>query len=103
MEQFLSQDSNMAFNVALWNNLAGSEAASYIEICGDFYSAVCQWASHNIYYVHECQNDKFTGWTLVDSCSNETKVYVPNWVMDAEVKDWKHAKNLFSRHLKVAR
>ena len=75
---------------------------TYSDICGSWIEGVYQWATHYLENVDEVSNDKYTGWicTIGDyEEQHEVKLYIPNWVLDTEVKDFKHAKNLFNKYL----
>lgn len=74
---------------------------TYSSICGSWVDGVYQWASHNIYNVSEVSNSKYTGWIITTSDGSEYKVYIPNWVLNLQPKNWKHAKNLFKKYLRL--
>lgn len=99
--QFLEMDGSIAFNLAIYNRFNNIGDGVYSEICGGFIDGVYQWATHNIDIVDECKNQKYTGWKIVFSNGELRKVYIENWVLEIQPKDWKHAKNLFNKYLKV--
>ena len=99
--EFLEMDGSIAFNLAIYNRFNQIGDSVYSEICGGFIEGVYQWATHNIDFVHECQNSKYTGWTINFSNGDSRKVYIENWVLNVTPKDWKHAKNLFNKFLQV--
>ena len=75
---------------------------TYSDICGSWIEGVYQWADHYLGDIEEVSNHKYTGWkcTIGDYVdSYEVKLYIPNWVLDTEVKDFKHTKNLFNKYL----
>ena len=102
-KQYLEMDGSIAFYIAVYNRFSSITDNSYSEICGGFVDGVHQWATHNVYDVIECANQKFTGWTIIFGSGGETKerkIYIPNWVLNIKPKNWKHAKNLFNKYLK---
>lgn len=106
MQEYLEMDGDIAFNIALCNRFGGIGSSTYSEICGGYIEGVYQWATHNIYGVDECENDKYVGWTITFNCSSglgggiQRRVYISKWVMNIQPKDWKHAKALFNKYLK---
>ena len=102
MKDFLTVDGELGFDIALYKRFSSIGDNCYADICGGFNEGVYQWASHNIDSVDECKNHKFTGWTIFFANGEERKVYVPNWVMEIKPSNWRHAKNLFDKYLKVA-
>jgi hypothetical protein len=102
MQQFLEMDGNIGFNLAIYNRFSTIGDSVYAEICGGFIDGVYQWANHNIDDVSEVSNAKYVGWIIQFSNGAERKVYIPHWVMDKQPVDWKHAKNLFNKYLRVA-
>ena len=102
MNDYLEMDGNIAFNMAIYKRFSTIGDSCYSSICGGFIEGVYQWASHNIYGITESANEKYTGWTIDFESGYTGRVYIENWVMDADIKDWKHAKNLFNKYLKVA-
>lgn len=106
-KKYLELDGSIGFNSALYNRFSNIGDSCYAGICGGFIDGVYQWATHNISFVSECKNEKYTGWTIrfndnARGESIEKKVYIENWVLKLEPKDWKHAKNLFSKYLREA-
>jgi hypothetical protein len=99
--EFLEMDGSIAFNLAIYNRFNQIGDSIYSEICGGFIDGVYQWATHNIDIVDECKNSKYTGWTIYFSNGECRKVYIENWVLNVNPKDWKHAKNLFNKYLNV--
>ena len=98
---YLEMDGNIAFNLAIYNRFSQIGDEVYSEICGGFIEGVYQWADHNIENVDECVNAKYTGWKIVFSNGALRKVYIENKILAIQPKDWKHAKNLFNKYLKV--
>ena len=49
---------------------------------------------------NESYNKKYTGYTITSSNNSTKRVYIENWVLNIEPKDWKHAKSLFDKYLK---
>ena len=101
MDDYLEMDSNIAFKLAIFNRFSSIGDSCYSEICGGFIEGVYQWASHNIYGYIESANQKYTGWTIEFENGATRRVYIENWVMDSNPKDWKHAKCLFNKYLKT--
>lgn len=102
MKEYLQQDNQMAFNLAIYNRFNRIGDGVYSEICGGFIDGVCEWAEHNIDDVIECENSKYFGWTIFLGSGYqlvERKVYIARWVMETKPKNWKHAKNLFNKYL----
>lgn len=102
MKHFLEMDGNIGFNIAIYNRFSTIGDSTYAEICGGFIEGVYQWVDHNIDYVDEVSNHKYHGWIIQFENGTVRKVYIPNWVMDRKPTDWKHAKNLFNKYLRVA-
>ena len=106
MNDYLEQDSRLAFSLAIFNRMGDPETSSaYSGICGGFIEGVYQWATHNIMSVDECKNENYTGWTISfeaqDGHEYSRKFYIKNWVMSIEPKDWSHAKNMFNKYLQT--
>jgi hypothetical protein len=101
MNDYLEMDGNIAFNLAIFNCFSSIGDSCYASICGGFVEGVYQWATHNIHSIDECANAKYTGWTITFENEFVGRVYIENWVMDIQPKDWKHAKNIFNKYLKV--
>jgi hypothetical protein len=97
-KEYLEMDGNIAFNLAIYNRFSSIGDGVYAEICGGFIEGVYQWATHHIMSVEECQNEKYTGWTVRFE-HTERRVYIPNWVLNITPSSWKHAKNLFNKYL----
>jgi hypothetical protein len=100
MQEFLDMDGGLGFNIALYNRFS-QIGDGYAEICGGWIEGIHQWATHNIDFVSDCRNGKWTGWTIHFENGTTRQVYIENWVMDSNPKDWKHAKNLFNKYLRV--
>ena len=106
MENYLNMDGGIIFKIAIFNRFSSIGDSCYSDVCGSFIDGVYQWATHNINDVDDCKNNKYTGWTITFNddcgcaCGIQRRVYIPNWVMDITPKDWKHARNLFSKYLK---
>lgn len=101
MQYLLFVDGSMAFNIAIYNRFSTLEDRDYTGICGGFIEGVQQWAYHNIDDVVESSNKKYTGWTITFESGKKEQVYIENWVMDIIPNDWKHAKALFNKYLKI--
>jgi hypothetical protein len=99
---YLEMDGGIAFNIAIYNRFSSITDSAYSEICGGFIEGVYQWATHNIEDVTESVNQKYTGWTIRFENGSEGKVYIENWVLNITPKDWKHARALFNKYLKLA-
>jgi hypothetical protein len=100
MDQYISMDDSTILKIALFNRFSSIGDSCYSEICGGFLEGVHQWSQHNIDWIHETANQKYTGWTIHFENGATRRVYIENWVMDKEPKDYKHAKNLFTKFLK---
>jgi len=100
MNDYLEMDGGIAFDIAIFNRFSSIGDSCYSEICGGFVEGVCQWAQHNIDWVDETANAKYTGWTIHFNGGAIRRVYIENWVMNITPKDWGHAKNLFRKYLK---
>jgi hypothetical protein len=101
MNDYLEMDGDIAFKIGIYNKLSNFSDSAYASICGGFVEGVYQWATHNIRYIDEVANKKYTGWEIHFNDDTIRKVYIENWVMESKPKDWKHAKNLFNKYLKV--
>ena len=102
---YLDLDGQGLLKLAFFNVLGSYE---YVEICGNRIDASHQWCDHNVYDIEEKSNSKYVGWIVHryneygSSCGEVNhKFYIPSWVLEAKVKDWRHAKNLFSKYLKM--
>ncbi len=100
MEEYLEMDGGIIFNISLFNRFSSIGDSCYSEICGGFIEGVYQWATHNIYNIMESANSKYTGWTIEFGNGATRRIYIENWVMRITPKDFKHAKNLFSKYLR---
>ena len=100
-QEYLEMDGGLALNVAFYNRFSSIGDSAYAEICGGFIEGVYQWADHNINYVHECQNAKYYGYTIHFNGGATRRAYIENWVLNIQPKNWKHAKCLFCKYLKV--
>ena len=98
---YLDMDGNIAFNIAIFNRFSSIGDSCYSGICGGFVEGVYQWATHNISNIDESANAKYTGWTIAFENGSTRRVYIENWVMETQPKDWKHSKNLFGKYLKT--
>jgi hypothetical protein len=99
-EDYLDMDGAIAFNVAIYNRFGSIGDSCYASICGGFIEGVYQWVSHNISYVDNCANAKYTGYTINFNDGKRRRVYIENWVLNIQPKDWKHAKALFNKYLR---
>ena len=103
LKDYLETDDSLILKIGIATHCYGiGEAQEYAEICGSFIEGIYQWCSHSLLDVTEVSNKKYTGWVCrVDfgSYEKDVKIYIPNWVMEASVKDFKHAKNLFLKYL----
>ena len=100
MDEFISMDDSTILKIALFNRFSSIGDSCYSGICGGFIEGVHQWSQHNIEWIHETANAKYTGWTIHFENGTTRRVYIENWVMDKAVVDYKHAKNLFGKFLK---
>lgn len=100
MDDYIQMDSSTILKIALFNRFSSIGDSCYSEICGGFIEGVHQWSQHNISWIHETANQKYTGWTIHFENGATRRVYIENWVMDSNPKDYKHAKNLFKKFLK---
>jgi hypothetical protein len=99
ISEFLEMDGNIGFNLAIFKRFSSIGDSCYAEICGGYIEGVYQWIDHNLENVEECANSKYHGWTITFTNGVQRRVYIPNWVMNVEPKDWKHAKSLFNKYL----
>jgi hypothetical protein len=97
---YLNMDGGIAFNLAIYNRFSNIGDSVYSEICGGFIDGVYQWADHNIDYVIDSDNQRYHGYTIHFTNGTIRRVYIENWVLDIQPKDWKHAKALFNKYLK---
>ena len=96
-----------ALKSALYNRLGDSSLLS----SGIYFStaeAMGEWENDCLGSFNEVSNAKYTGWEVrvsgnYDSYVRVVKPYIPNWVLKVEVKDYRHAKNLFNKYLKYAK
>lgn len=102
MNEYLEMDGSLILNIALYNRAASITDSCYAEICGGFIAGVYQWADHNIYFIDEVSNHKYTGFIVNFNNGVTRKYYIENWVMESKPKDFKHARNLFNKFLKEA-
>jgi len=89
----------LGFSSKLSNKVG--ELSAYAGICGSYYDGVHQWMTHNIDSWDECANEKYTGYTVFAEDAEVYRLVIENRIMDLEVKDWKHAKNLFTKYLRT--
>jgi len=101
MNDYLQMDGGIAFNMAIYNRFSNIGDSCYAEICGGFVEGVYQWSSHNIQYIDETANAKYTGWTIAFERGATRRVYIENWVMNIQPQNWRHAKSLFNKYLKT--
>ncbi len=99
-EQYLDMDGGIAFKMAIYNRFSSIGDSCYSEICGGFTEGVYQWSDHNIDNWDECANAKYTGYTINFNGGTRRRVYIENWVLNIQPKDWKHAKSLFNKYLR---
>jgi len=97
---YLQMDGGLAFNLAIYNRFSTIGDSVYSEICGGFIDGVYQWVDHNIEYVMDSDNQKYHGYTITFTNGIIRRVYIENWVLNIQPKDWKHAKALFNKYLK---
>ena len=102
---FLEMDGQGLLKLAFFNVLGSYE---YVEICGSRLDASHQWCDHNVIDIEEKSNSKYVGWVVhrYDECGIgcgevNHKFYVPSWLLEVKVKDWKHAKNLFNKYIRM--
>jgi hypothetical protein len=99
-KDYLEMDGGLAFNLAIYNRFSTISDSVYSEICGSFIEGVYQWVDHNIEYVMDSENQKYSGYTITFASGIIRRVYIENWVLNIQPKDWKHAKALFNKYLK---
>ena len=99
MNEYLEMDGGIAFNIAIFNRFSSIGDSCYRDICGSFIEGVHQWAQHNLSHIDYSENAKYVGWTIHTNCGAIRRVYIPQWVMKVQPKDWKHAKALFNKYL----
>jgi hypothetical protein len=99
-KEYLDQDGGIAFNLAIYNRFSSIGDSVYADICGGFIEGVYQWADHNIDYVEDSWNEKYYGYTIHFNGGVKRRVYIEQWVLNIQPKNWKHAKSLFSKYLK---
>jgi hypothetical protein len=99
-QEYLEMDGSIAFNLAIYNRFSSIGDSAYAEICGGFIEGVYQWSDHNINYVDESQNAKYYGYTIHFNGGATRRVYIEQWVLNIQPKNWKHAKSLFNKYLK---
>jgi len=102
MDYYLNQDGGIGFNIAFFNRFASIGDSCYTDICGSFIEGVYVWADHNIESVDESHNAKYIGYTLRANDGTERRCYIERRIMEIMPTDWKHAKNLFNKFLKIA-
>ena len=100
-KEYLEMDGGLITSIALFNSFSNIGDNCYSSVCGGFNEGAQQWRTHNVDDIIECSNDKYTGWTILFNGGQERKVYIPNWVLIVNPKSWKHAKNLFSKYLRI--
>jgi len=94
------ENGSIIFNYALMENCSSfGEVGDYSGICGGKYEASHEWVSHNVYGIEEVENTKYKGWVLTDSEGRENKLYIKKFILGIETDSWKHAFNLFKKHL----
>ena len=100
MEEYLEMDGGMIMNVILYNRFSSFEDREYASICGGYIDGAIQWATHNVHDIDTTSNQKYTGWTIYME-DRTRRMYIPNWVMAIQPKDWKHAKALLNKYMLV--
>lgn len=97
-----TENGSLIFGLAISSKLSNKvgELSCYAGICGSYYDGIHQWMTHNIDGVDEVSNKKYTGYVIYTS-EKEYKLVIENRIMEIEVADWKHAKNLFNKFLKT--
>ena len=86
---------------------------TYSDIEG-LYMAVYSYWEHNVEDFDEVENEKWVGyevrvdvdrslWLLNNFGRESVRFIIPNWVMGIEAKDFRHAKNLFRKYLRLVR
>ena len=80
------------------NKLGSYETYSDIE---GLYMAVYSYWEHNIQDMTISENQKWVGYELRLIDSQNVRLIVPQWVMNIKAKSEFHAKNLFTKYLKV--
>lgn len=102
LQDYLNEEggANYLFNCAMYNLFSAYSDREYASICGSFYDGVVTWANHNIDDVEEVCNTKYKGWVLHLSEGYVRKAYIPNWVLNLNVSNYKHAKCLFNKYIR---
>ena len=83
---------------------------TYADIEG-MYMAVYSFWEHNVEHLDTVENEKWVGyeihvdvqkqdWLSRNYGINTIKLIVPQWVMNLEVNDERHASNIFNKYLK---
>ena len=83
---------------------------SYDDIEGAYMAVYSYW-SHNVEQFNEVENHKWVGyeinvdyereeWLMRNYGVNSIKLVVPQWVMNIEAKNFRHASNLFNKYLR---
>jgi hypothetical protein len=102
LQDYLNEEGgeNFLFNCAMYNLFSVESDREYAAICGNFREGVFTWADHSIDAVEEVANAKYQGWVLRLSGGSVRKAYIPNWVLNLNVSNYKHAKCLFNKYIK---
>jgi len=110
LQEMLTYDEgngSLILNTAFANRIPRGigEVEAYSGICGSYNDGIHQWATHNILSISESENAKYKGWTVaIDNGSEEIEyqMYIPKYILNVDIKnDWKFAKNLFNKHLRM--
>jgi hypothetical protein len=102
LQDYLNEEGgeNFLFNCAMYNLFSIESDREYAAICGNFREGVFTWADHSIDTVEDVANAKYQGWVLHLSGGSVRKAYIPNWVLNLNVSNYKHAKCLFNKYIK---
>lgn len=76
------------------------------------YMAVYEYWDHNVMHLSLSENEKWVGYEITPSVQymdyvvkmfnrDSIRLVVPKWIMNSEAKNENHARNLFTKNLKV--
>ena len=103
-DEYLNSDGQMILAIIAKSFFGNIGDNDYAEICGSWIEGVMQWFWHNIDYIETATNANYTAFKFVfgDDCgiSKERAVFIQNWVLNIEPKNWGHTKALFKKYVK---
>ena len=96
------ENGNIILGIAISGRVSDKigELSTYSSISGSFIDGIYQWMTHYVDGWNEVSNKKYTGYVLYAK-GKEYKFVIENYFMDLQVKDWKHAKNMFHKYLRT--